>query len=62
VFMLRKVAGKLPTLKEEADVVALEGAWTVGELVASADPSTSAYFFKVLVPEAGQAAVGENSR
>jgi hypothetical protein len=62
VFMLRKVAGDEPTTAEEADVVELRGAATVGKILARADPSTSAYFFKVLVPVTGQAAVGENSR
>ncbi len=49
VFLLRKVEGDEPTAAEEADALELRGLTTFGELVALADPSTSAYFVRVRV-------------
>lgn len=56
VFVLPKVAGKLPTAEEEASAVELVGTTTFGELVAQVDPSSSAYFVRVLTPQVGLAA------
>ena len=49
VFVLRKVAGDEPTAAEEADALELRGAKSLGELLALADPSSSAYFVRVRV-------------
>ena len=46
ITMLRKVAGRLPTVEEEADVVELEGTMTAGELMLQLDPSSKAFYFR----------------
>jgi len=50
VFLLPKVAGKLPTAEEEACAVELAGTMTFGELAAQVDPSSSAIFARVRFP------------
>ncbi len=64
VFLLPKVAGKLPTAEEEAGAMELVGTMTFGELVAQVDPSSSAIFARVLAPQArhAAAAIGEDKR
>ena len=50
VFLLPKVAGKLPTVEEEAGAVELVGSMAFGDLAAQVDPSSSAYFARVQFP------------
>jgi hypothetical protein len=52
VYLLRMVAGDEPSAAEEADVLELRGANTLGKLAAQVDPSSSAYFVRIRVEAA----------